>query len=336
MTQRIRSPVDHKKFLASKSKVELLAFINRLNKSCFGQREAREESAVALRLITTFETIRLKVDEIPASHGRVRRFGDATFRQFCQWLVETAPELISNLTNTILSIQEKYELATYLVSSFGDQQRLDYGTGHETAQIIFLLCLYKLGILLDRDIDSGAVALTVLKAYFVCCRRIQSEYLLEPAGSRGVWALDDYQCLAFLFGSAQHIGISVPAQYTIENELNIDLVRSHESYSLFFQGIAYAQLAKDKARRAPFAETSPVLFAFSSKSWIVINRAILKYYESEVLGTFVVARHLRFGTLFPASWLSVNKRKDVPIASSLPVERQNNDISNSPQKENCS
>jgi len=43
------------------------------------------------------------------------------------------------------------ELTAYLVGSFGDPTRIDYGTGHETAFLALLYCLAKLGVLGPDD-----------------------------------------------------------------------------------------------------------------------------------------------------------------------------------------
>ena len=39
------------------------------------------------------------------------------------------------------------EIKVYLLDSFGNPTRIDYGTGHEMAFVMFLACCFKIGVL---------------------------------------------------------------------------------------------------------------------------------------------------------------------------------------------
>lgn len=56
------------------------------------------------------------------------------------------------------------EIVEYLLEGFGNPTRIDYGTGHEMAFIMFLCCMFKIGAF--KAEDKVAVALKLFQRYF--------------------------------------------------------------------------------------------------------------------------------------------------------------------------
>jgi hypothetical protein len=56
--------------------------------------------------------------------------------------------------------------------------------------VVFLFSLFKMGVLIKEDLRPAINK--VFAKYMDLMRLIQSKYCLEPAGSHGVWGLDDY------------------------------------------------------------------------------------------------------------------------------------------------
>jgi serine/threonine-protein phosphatase 2A activator len=69
------------------------------------------------------------------------------------------------------------------------------GLGTKTFFVAFLLCLSQIGVV--GVADHEAIVTRVFSKYVSVTRRLQTLYRLEPAGSHGVWGLDDYYFLSF-------------------------------------------------------------------------------------------------------------------------------------------
>lgn len=73
--------------------------------------------------------------------------------------------------------------------------------------------------------------------YLSLVRKVQTVYKLEPAGSQGVWGLDDYQFIPFIWGSAQFMGPSAPIEPRQFMETDV-VTAYHEDY-MFLACIKY-------------------------------------------------------------------------------------------------
>ncbi|KAL0015597.1 hypothetical protein SO802_002666 [Lithocarpus litseifolius] len=96
------------------------------------------------------------------------------------------------------------EIVPYFTDSFRNSSRIDYGTSHETNFAVWLYYLARLGVINEEDYH--AVVARVFVKYLELMRKLQLVYCLELAGSHGVWGLDDYHFLPFVFGSSQGKG----------------------------------------------------------------------------------------------------------------------------------
>lgn len=120
------------------------------------------------------------------------------------------------------------ELSHHFRTSFGSGPRLDYGTGHELSFLAYLLILRLVGVLTPED--EQALVTRVFVAYLAVARKLQKVYRLEPAGSKGVWGLDDHQHLVYLWGASQLRSKLVSTEITPDSS---SLLPSHFSPSLF-------------------------------------------------------------------------------------------------------
>lgn len=226
------------------------------------------------------------VDKVKPS-DKPQRFGNTSFRK---WNSGVAPIY----DDAFLSLKLPGELKHYFVNAFGTVSRIDYGTGHELNFVAWFG-----GLLLGNHLSNvtGEDILRVFSCYYDLCRKIIRSYNLEPAGSHGVWGLDDHFHVVYILGASQLAPTSMDQgqEVTPASVLDRKFVAEHARTNLYFGAINFIYDVK----RGQFFEHSPILYDISGVvSWRKIRTGMMRMYEDEVFHKFPVMQHFWFGSLY--------------------------------------
>ncbi|EPY83314.1 serine/threonine-protein phosphatase 2A activator isoform a [Camelus ferus] len=265
-------------------------FRKQLHRVCdWPVREVTSPTHAIEKLVALLNTLDRWIDETPPV-DQPSRFGNKAYRTWYAKLDEEAENLVATVVPTHLAAAVP-EVAVYLKEAVGNSTRIDYGTGHEAAFAAFLCCLCKIGVL--RVDDQIAIVFKVFNRYLEVMRKLQKTYRMEPAGSQGVWGLDDFQFLPFIWGSSQLIDHPYlePRHFVDEKAVN----ENHKDY-MFLECILFIT----EMKTGPFAEHSNQLWNISAvPSWSKVNQGLIRMYKAECLEKFPVIQHFKFGSLLP-------------------------------------
>lgn len=117
--------------------------------------------------------------------------------------------------------------------------------------------------------------------YLKVIRKLILTYTLEPAGSHGVWGLDDHSFLPYIFGSAQLTRpISEDETMPLEGSVmrapklgditKVETVEVQRELNMYFSAVGFI----NDVKKGPFWEHSPMLWDVSGikDGWGKVNK----------------------------------------------------------------
>ena len=241
-----------------------------------------------------------KAENLTTSHPPLnkesQRFGNTAFRTWYDDLEKLfdsdfAKSLDSAFPVESTSTKLSEEIKPYISECFGNSKRIDYGTGHELNFFCVILILTEIGFF-SKNLVQNLIQI-IFKKYLSVCKTLQTLYNLEPAGSKGVYGLDDYHFLCFIFGAAELIDNT---EKMTPKEIQENLTRLEElsTQYMFFDAVYY----NVKSKNGQLSQHSPVLFQISNVPlWEKVAKGLIFMYEDEVLKKIVVSQHFYFGSI---------------------------------------
>lgn len=306
----VKTRMDMTLWEQSEAYYDVFGFISSMCVALQGTKQSQpvELSPVIEKLIEALKRFEQLAIETPPV-DQPARFGNIAYRSWFQKMQGESAALIEQAIPEQLK-DAVPELNVYLQESFGNATRIDYGTGHELSFIMFLMCLFKVGAIERKD--EVAVGLRLFVQYLNFVRKLQVTYRMEPAGSHGVWSLDDFQFVPFIWGSAQLAVRSPiePAQFIEDN-----IIDTYRKEYMFVGCIDYIRQVKT----GHFAEHSNQLWSISAvPSWAKISTGLIKMYQKEVMSKFPVIQHVYFGSILTLTPVQPGKMLPSPRLGILP------------------
>ncbi|SPO30368.1 related to RRD1 - Resistant to Rapamycin Deletion (protein phosphatase 2A regulator activity) [Ustilago trichophora] len=348
--KKIASQEDVQKWKQSPAYSTYLLFLQRVCEASVGKAtrlppppssSLTDDATPMDKLIKLLYDLNRWTDEIEPQ-SKPQRFGNLAFRDWGARLSDRIDQLHATLLPDHLHPFIP-ELKAYLVDAFGSFTRIDYGSGHELSFFAWICYLYRLGFLFtqrdegrkEESVDDVKVeeklGLEIFPLYLLIVWRLQDRYGLEPAGSHGVWGLDDYHFLPYVIGAAQwrrqsalrpgqvvaasahptiltdqlgganrtphaliSTALTLPSSLLVHPSQSVDEQEGTAlTPNLYLTSLLRIQVLK----RGPFHEHSPLLhdIATTVPNWVKVYTGMVKMYCAECLGKKVVVQHFPFG-----------------------------------------